>query len=82
MDVAQWKLQTEEEEVAKNIKKMRMFYGHLCMWDEKMQEIARSDRDVNTMTEEERQNYKGNIIDDPLPRPEINRKKDKDFVYF
>ena len=54
MDVAVWKQLSEEEEVAKAVKKMRMFYGHLCMWDEKMQEIKRSDQDPETMTEEDR----------------------------
>ena len=43
LDVAQWKVITDDEEKGKAMKKMRMFYGHLTMWNEKMTEIRRSD---------------------------------------
>ena len=53
---------------------MKMLYGHLCMWEEKMNEIIGQDsiEDGN----------KGNVIENPLPNRDINRKQDKDFVYF
>ena len=81
-DIGEWKKITEEDEIAKAMKKMRMLYGHLCMWEEKMAEIHRSDAMPADMSEEDRNVYKGNIIDNPLPNHDINRKKDKDFVYF
>ena len=80
LDVADWKKITDEDEKAKAVKKMRMFYGHLCMWDEKMTEIRNSDKNPDYMTQEELD--KRNVIDDPLSRADLNRRKDKDFVYF
>ena len=44
-----------------------MLYGHLTMWNMKMEE-------VNLMTTEK--------VDKPLPFKDLNQKKDKDFVYF
>uniref|UniRef100_A0A7S3FX44 Complex 1 LYR protein domain-containing protein n=1 Tax=Strombidium rassoulzadegani TaxID=1082188 RepID=A0A7S3FX44_9SPIT len=72
-DVRQWKTLTDEMEIRKAVKKMRMLYGHLQMWDEKMKEILESD-DPNL--------DKDNIIDNPLPRRDINQRGDDDFVYF
>ena len=44
-----------------------MLYGHLTMWNMKMEEVK--------STESER-------VDKPLPFRDLNQKKDKDFVYF
>jgi len=46
---------------------MRMLYGHLTMWNVKMEEVR------STETEK---------VDTPLPYRDINHKKDDDFVYF
>lgn len=67
LDVADWKLLTEENEIAKANKKMRMLYGHVQMWEIKMEEVlAPNEANINT----------------PLPFRDINQKKDADFVYF
>ena len=66
-DVNDWKKLKSDEDVQKAIKKLRMLYGHLTMWNIKMEEVS--------STETER-------VDKPLPFKDLNRKKDKDFVYF
>ena len=66
-DVADWKKITDEEEKAKAIKRMRMLYGHITMWGIKMEEV---------LSEEDEK------VDKPLPFKDINRKEDKDFIYF
>ncbi len=43
-----------------------MLYGHLCMWEEKMNEINGQDNLEH--------GNKGNIIENPLPNKDINRK--------
>jgi len=67
-DVNDWKkLPKDSTEAKKAIKRMKMLYGHVTMWNEKMVELhdASTDR-----------------IDKPLPYKDINNKKDEDFVYF
>ena len=66
-DVRDWAKATEDLEKAKGLKKMRMLYGHVTMWNIKMEEVARTDTER---------------VDTPLPFKDINHKKDKDFVYF
>ena len=66
-DVRDWVQVTEEDEKAKNMKKLRMLYGHVTMWNIKMDEVNRTDTER---------------VDQPLPFKDINHKKDKDFVYF
>ena len=66
-DVADWKKLTDDMEVKKAHKKMRMLYGHVHMWGAKMDEI-------NDPT--------SGAIDEPLPARDINQKRDEDFVYF
>ena len=66
-DVADWKLLTVDMEVRKAVKKMRMLYGHVTMWETKMKEI--NDPQLAE-------------INDPLPARDINQKRDEDFVYF
>jgi hypothetical protein len=46
---------------------MKMLYGHLNMWNEKMEEIKDNSTDR---------------VDKPMPLRDINRKEDEDFVYF
>lgn len=46
---------------------MKMLYGHVTMWNEKMQEL----KDTTT-----------DRVDKPLPYKDINNKEDNDFVYF
>jgi hypothetical protein len=66
-DVADWKRLTDEAEAQKAVKKMRMLFGHLTMWNIKMEEVNQ------TNTEK---------VDKALPFQDMNKKKDKDFVYF
>ena len=75
-EVYGWKKITDDLEKAKAMKKMRMLYGHMTMWEEKMTEVYKTDRP------DPDNKYKTNVVDDPLPAMDINRKKDKDFVYF
>jgi hypothetical protein len=44
---------------------MKMLYGHLNMWNEKMVEINDNSTDR---------------VDKPMPLRDINRKEDEDFV--
>ena len=67
LDVRDWAKVTEDLEKAKAMKKMRMLYGHIIMWNIKMEEVQRTDTEK---------------IDQVLPFKDINHKKDKDFVYF
>ena len=41
LDVADWKLLTDELEILKAEKRMRMLYGHVQMWEIKMEEVLR-----------------------------------------
>ena len=66
-DVRDWVKITDEEEKAKAMKKLRMLYGHITMWNMKMAEVRRED---------------SGRIDRPTYMRDINHKKDKDFVYF
>ena len=66
-DVADWKKITDEDEKLKAIKKMRMLYGHVTMWGIKMEEVL---------------SEKGDKIEKPMPFRDINRREDKDFIYF
>jgi hypothetical protein len=66
-DVGDWKLVVGEDEQRKAIKKMRMLYGHLTMWNTKMEEVHNTDVER---------------VEKPLPFKDINKKSDKDFVYF
>ena len=66
-DVADWKLISDEDEKAKAVKKMRMLFGHVTMWGIKMEEVYAKDTEK---------------VDKPLPFRDINRKEDKDFIYF
>ena len=77
LDVREWQKIEDELETAKAMKKMRMLYGHMTMWEEKMAEIKQTDSPEAFLKD-----GKENIIDDPLGRKDINRKQDKDFVYF
>ena len=77
LDVREWQKLEDELEVAKAMKKMRMLYGHMTMWEEKMREIKETDSPEAFL-----EDGKENIIDDPLPAKDINRKQDRDFVYF
>ena len=66
-DVADWKKLTDELEVRKANKKMKMLYGHIYMWQVKMDEVLSPESiDINK----------------PLPFRDLNRKEDDDFVYF
>ena len=75
-EVSQWKKVTDDLEKLKAMKKMRMLYGHLNMWDEKMKEVYSTD------TPDPEDKWKTNTVDNPLSARDLNRKKDKDFVYF
>ena len=44
-DVHDWKKITDEDKKAQAIKKMKMLYGHLTMWNVKMNEVNRVDTD-------------------------------------
>lgn len=67
-DVNDWKkLPKDSIDAKKAIKRMKMLYGHLTMWNEKMEEI----KDTST-----------DRVDKPMPFKDINRKEDDDFVYF
>ena len=66
-DVHDWAKITEEAEKAKAMKKLRMLYGHVTMWNMKMEEVKRED---------------SGRIDRPTGMRDINHKQDKDFVYF
>ena len=66
-DVADWKKITDESEKAKAVKKLRMLYGHVTMWGIKMEEVLAPE---------------GDKIDKPMPFRDINRRSDKDFIYF
>lgn len=44
-----------------------MLYGHVTMWNIKMEEVRRTDTEH---------------VREPLPFKDINHKHDKDFVYF
>ena len=66
-DVGDWKMLSDKMEVKKAMKKMRMLYGHVCMWECKMEEVLAPD---------------SVSINKPLPLRDINQKKDDDFVYF
>ena len=66
-DVRDWVKETEELEQAKALKKMRMLYGHIIMWNMKMEEVSRTDTEK---------------IEEPFPHKDLNHKKDKDFVWF
>jgi hypothetical protein len=46
---------------------MKMLYGHIVMWNVKMQEIHDKSSDK---------------IDKPLPYKDLNKKSDEDFTYF
>ena len=39
LDVREWQKIENELEISKALKKMRMLYGHMTMWEEKMAEI-------------------------------------------
>ena len=65
-DVNEWK-HLEGEEGKKAMKKLRMLYGHLHMWNMKMAEVNQTDTDK---------------VDKPMPFKDINQKSDDDFVYF
>ena len=80
MEVRQWSQIRDELEIKKAMKKMRMLYGHLTMWEEKMREVYQTDEP--RVDPNDPRWIKTNVIDDPLPRPDINRKRDEDFVYF
>ena len=58
-DVNDWKKLSEELEIRKAKKKMRMLYAHLYMYHLKMEEV---------LSEE------GGAIDRPLPFRELNKK--------
>ena len=66
-DIGDWKKVKGEEEKQKAIKKIRMLYSHIAMWNMKMVEVSRTDTEK---------------IDKPLPFKDLNQKSDKDFVYF
>ena len=75
-EVRGWKILSDELEKAKAMKKMRMLYGHMSMWEEKMEEVYSTDRP------DPENKWKTNVVDDPLPARDINKKSDNDFVYF
>ena len=78
-EVHSWKMLSDKLEIQKAMKKMRMLYGHLSMWEEKMSEVYETDQpSVNS----ENKRVKTNVVENPLSRQDINRKQDKDFVYF
>ena len=55
------------------MKKMRMLYGHLTMWEEKMKEVYTTDSPtVEHFGDRER--VKTNVIEEPLSRSDMNRK--------
>ena len=58
------------------MKKMKMLYGHMSMWEEKMREVHTTD----SPNDETLQGT--NVVENSLPNYDINRKKDEDFVYF
>ena len=66
-DVSDWKKITDEVEQEKATKKMRMLYGHITMWNMKMDEV--------NLTNTEK-------IENALPFRDINQKKEKNFIYF
>lgn len=67
LEVRDWKKLTQDIEIKKAQRRVRMLYAHLYMYHLKMEE-------VNSET--------SGSIDKPMPFREINRKQDKDFVYF
>ena len=58
-EVQEWKHLTSKDDQEKAMKKLRMLYGHLAMWQVKMAEVNRTD------TEQVR---------DSLPYGDINKK--------
>eukprot|EP00347_Sterkiella_histriomuscorum_P011874 403370769 len=66
-DVNDWKQLTDDLEKRKAVKKMRMLYGHLLMYQMKMEEVT-----SDTSGE----------ISKPMPFQDVNKKQDEDFVYF
>ena len=67
-EVRGWKKITDDLEKAKAMKKMRMLYGHMTMWEEKMNEVYSTDRP------DPENKYKTNVVDDPLSARDINKK--------
>ena len=59
LDVRDWAKVTDDLEKAKAMKKMRMLYGHIVMWNMKMEEVKRTDTEK---------------VDKVLPFKDINRK--------
>ena len=55
---------------------MKMLYGHMTMWEEKMKEVYSTD------APDPDDKWKTNVVEDPLSARDINKKQDKDFVYF
>lgn len=66
-DVGDWKRIEDKDQADKALKRMRMLYGHLHMWNTKMTEV----HDTKTDKIEKQMSY-----------TDLNRKHDKDFVYF
>ena len=66
-DVNDWKRYTDELEQRKAVKKMRMLYAHLLMYEIKMEEVNSTE---------------SGEISKAVSFTDINRKQDEDFVYF
>jgi hypothetical protein len=56
-DIADWKKVEGQDERNKAIKKMRMLYGHLIMWNTKMEEVHNDENEK---------------VDKPLPFKDMN----------
>ena len=68
VEVRKWQKLTDELETAKAMKRMRMLYGHLTMWEEKMKEVYSTD------APDPENKWKTNTVDKPYLARDINRK--------
>ena len=66
-DVRDWKKLSDDLEIKKAHKKMRMLYAHFLMYQLKMQEVTSNE---------------SGSIDRQMPFQDLNKKRDEDFVYF
>ena len=65
-EVQDWKTLKDELEISKANKKLRMLYAHTYMYKCKVDEI----------------NSNKNTIDEPFDHQSLNRRKDKDWIFF
>lgn len=59
-DIGEWKkFEKDSDEAQKSIKKMRMLYGHLHMWNTKMMEVHDKEKEK---------------VDKPMQYTDLNKK--------